>query len=33
MIADIIRGLRDAFAYVLATVFIGWLFTPPEWLS
>ena len=31
-IAEILRGLRDALAYVLATVLIGWIVTPPEWL-
>lgn len=31
-LSDLIDSARDAFAYVLATILIGWIFTPPEWL-
>lgn len=29
---DLVDSFRDALAYVLATVVIGWIITPPEWL-
>lgn len=32
ILIDLACSLRDALAYVLATVVIGWIVTPPEWL-
>jgi hypothetical protein len=32
MIDALIKGFVHTLAYVIATIVIGWIVTPPEWL-